>query len=247
MPEKIRLDQLMVQQGLAESRSRAQQLVKQGAVTDAQERVLTKPGTLLAEDSLLTLQQDALPWVSRGGLKLAHALEHFSIDPAGAVVADIGASTGGFVDVLLQANAAHVYAIDVGKGQLHPKLQADDRVTVLDETNARYLDDSQLPVPLDAVVCDASFISLKLVLPASLQYVKPGGWLVALIKPQFEVGKERLGKNAVVTDPALHEEVCTDIAEWLDNQAGWQVQGITESPVTGPKGNKEFLLYAVSS
>ncbi len=183
------------------------------------------------------------PWVSRGGIKLAHALEHFAIDVAGWVALDIGASTGGFTDVLLQKGAARVYAVDVGHGQLAWKLRQDSRVVVLERVNARYLTAEQAPEPPDIVVCDASFIGLETVLPAALALAKPEAQLVALIKPQFEVGPERVGKGGVVRDPALHAEVCQRIAAWLEGR-GWAVTGIVESPIRGPEGNVEFLVHA---
>jgi 23S rRNA (cytidine1920-2'-O)/16S rRNA (cytidine1409-2'-O)-methyltransferase len=157
---------------------------------------------------------------------------------------DIGASTGGFSDVLLRRGARLVYAVDVGHGQLDWRLRNEPRVVVLERTNARHLNQNLIPEPVDLVVCDASFISLKLVLPAALELARPGAGLVALIKPQFEVGKGQVGKGGVVRDPALHEEVCAEIARWLGEQQGWQVLGVTESPITGPKGNREFLIGA---
>ena len=183
------------------------------------------------------------PWVSRGGIKLAHALDHFHIDVTGAVALDIGASTGGFTDVLLTRGAARVYAVDVGHGQLAWKLRQDPRVVVLERVNARHLTAQDIPEPPDLVVCDASFIGLQVVLPAALALAKPSARLVALIKPQFEVGPANVGKRGVVSDPALHRDVCARIAQWL-GQAGWTVEGIAESPITGPEGNVEFLIYA---
>jgi len=182
------------------------------------------------------------PYVSRGGVKLAHGLDHFAIDPADAVALDIGASTGGFTDVLLQRGARRVYAVDVGHGQLDWRLRQDERVIVRERCNARYLTRAEIPDPLDLVVCDASFISLKTVLPAALDLARPGAALVALVKPQFEVGKGRVGKGGVVRDPALHNEVCADIAAWLGDRPGWRVLGLTESPIRGPEGNVEFLI-----
>ena len=181
--------------------------------------------------------------MSRGGVKLAHALEHFGVEVAGAITLDIGASTGGFTDVLLSKGAARVYAVDVGHGQLAWKLRQDPRVTVLERVNARYLTAEQVPEPPDIVVCDASFIGLETVLPAALALAKPQARLVALIKPQFEVGAGRVGKGGVVRDPALHHEVCARIAAWL-GERGWTVAGVVESPIRGPEGNVEFLIYA---
>jgi 23S rRNA (cytidine1920-2'-O)/16S rRNA (cytidine1409-2'-O)-methyltransferase len=175
-------------------------------------------------------------------LKLEKALDAFDLDPAGRVCLDVGASTGGFTDVLLSKGAARVYAVDVGHGQLAWKLRQDDRVVVLERTNARHLSPEIVPEPVEVIVCDASFIGLALVLPAALALSAPGAWLAALIKPQFEVGRDRVGKGGVVRDPALHREVCERIATWLEDQPGWQVLGITESPITGPEGNVEFLI-----
>jgi 23S rRNA (cytidine1920-2'-O)/16S rRNA (cytidine1409-2'-O)-methyltransferase len=208
------------------------------------ERRLDKPGQALAADIPLDLRGTSSPYASRGGIKLAHGLDHFGIDPTGMVALDIGASTGGFTDVLLQRGAIRVYAVDVGHGQLHWRLRNDPRVVVLERTNARHLSHSLIPEPIDLVVCDASFISLRLVLPAALQLTHPGACLVALIKPQFEVGKGRVGKGGVVRDPALHEQVCAEIARWLEDVQGWQVHGLTPTPITGPKGNREFLIAA---
>jgi 23S rRNA (cytidine1920-2'-O)/16S rRNA (cytidine1409-2'-O)-methyltransferase len=184
------------------------------------------------------------PWVSRGGIKLAHALDHFAIDVSGANALDIGASTGGFTDVLLQRGAKHVHAVDVGHGQLAWKLRQDARVSVLERVNARHLTRREIPEPPDLIVCDASFISLTVVLPAAFALAAPSARLVALVKPQFEVGRGRVGKGGVVRDPALHREVCEGIATWLEAQAGWHVEGVTESPIRGPEGNVEFLLFA---
>jgi 23S rRNA (cytidine1920-2'-O)/16S rRNA (cytidine1409-2'-O)-methyltransferase len=208
------------------------------------ERRLDKPGQAIAADAPLDLRGASSPYVSRGGVKLAHGLDHFGIDPMGMVALDVGASTGGFTDVLLQRGARRVYAVDVGHGQLDWQLRNDPRVVVLERTNARRLSQNSIPEPIDLVVCDASFISLRLVLPAALRLTRPGACLVALIKPQFEVGKGQVGKGGVVRDPALHEQVCAEIARWLGEAQGWQVQGITLSPITGPKGNREFLIAA---
>lgn len=202
---------------------------------------LDKPGMPIAADRPLEVRGSDHPWVSRGGLKLAHALDHFAIDPTGLAVLDVGASTGGFTDVVLARGAKKVYAVDVGHGQLAWKLRNDPRVVVLEKTNARHLTASDVPEAVDLVVCDASFIGLATVLPAPLARARAGARLVALIKPQFEVGKDRVGKGGVVRDPVLHREVCERMAAWLPRQ-GWTVIGITESPILGPEGNKEFLI-----
>jgi 23S rRNA (cytidine1920-2'-O)/16S rRNA (cytidine1409-2'-O)-methyltransferase len=183
-------------------------------------------------------------YVSRGGVKLAHALDHFRLDPTGRTALDVGASTGGFTDVLLTRGARRVYGVDVGYGQLDWRLRNDPRVQVLERVNARNLSRTEIPEPVGVVVADVSFISLKLALPAALALSAPKAWLVALIKPQFEVGKGQVGKGGVVRDPALHQAVCDDIAHWLAEQQGWQVLGVVESPITGPKGNREFLIAA---
>jgi 23S rRNA (cytidine1920-2'-O)/16S rRNA (cytidine1409-2'-O)-methyltransferase len=242
MPAKQRLDMLLVERGLVESRAKAQALVLAGAVWSGDRR-LDKPGQPVAADAPIELKGRDHPWVSRGGVKLAHALDHFAIDPAGAVALDVGASTGGFTDVLLTRGATRVYAVDVGHGQLAWKLRQDPRVVVLEKTNARYLTRSEIPEAPDLVVCDASFIGLRTVLPAALDLAAPQARLGALIKPQFEAGRERVGKGGVVRDPALHRAICDDIAAWL-GATGWAVLGLTESPILGPEGNKEFLVAA---
>jgi 23S rRNA (cytidine1920-2'-O)/16S rRNA (cytidine1409-2'-O)-methyltransferase len=205
---------------------------------------LDKPGQSVPVDIAVEIREPSSPYVSRGGIKLAHGLDHFGLDPSGMVAIDIGASTGGFTDVLLQRSARRVYAVDVGHGQLDWRLRNEPRVVVLERTNARYLSRGLIPEPVDLVVCDASFISLRLVLPAALELTHPKACLLALIKPQFEVGKGMVGKGGVVRDPALHAAVCAKIARWLADEQGWRVLGVTESPITGPKGNREFLIAA---
>src|SRR6185437_10822142 len=243
MSDKRRLDALLVERGLAETRTRAQALILAGLVWSG-ERRLDKPGTTLDAAAPLELRGREHPWVSRGGVKLAHALAHFAIDAKDRIALDIGASTGGFSDVLLTEGARHVYAVDVGHGQLAWKLRNDPRVTVLERVNARHLTREQIPEAPDLITCDASFIGLETVLPAALDLAAPKARLVALIKPQFEVGKGRVGKGGVVRDPTLHREVCDRIVAWLAAQPGWQVQGVTESPIHGPDGNVEFLIAA---
>ncbi|QWC55961.1 TlyA family rRNA (cytidine-2'-O)-methyltransferase [Erythrobacter sp. 3-20A1M] len=242
MAKKIRIDQLLVSRGLAESRTRAQALVMAGLVF-SNESKLAKPGHQLPEDAPLEVRGRDHPWVSRGGIKLAHAIEHFGLDPAGAVAMDIGSSTGGFTDVLLQQGAAHVFAVDSGTNQLAWKLRQDERVTVLEQTSARILTTEQIDRPCDWVVCDASFIGLAKVLERPLELAAPRCRLVALIKPQFEVGREEVGKGGVVRDPALHARVCAEVCAWLADR-GWTVDGVVESPITGPEGNVEFLVAA---
>jgi 23S rRNA (cytidine1920-2'-O)/16S rRNA (cytidine1409-2'-O)-methyltransferase len=240
---KQRVDQLLVERGLAESRAKAQALIMAGLVF-AGERRIDKPGQQLSAETALDVRGQDHPWVSRGGLKLAHGLEHFGLSTEGRVAIDVGASTGGFTDVLLQKGASKVYAVDVGCGQLAWKLQTDSRVVRLDKTNARSLNADMIPDPVQAIVCDASFIGLETILPAALALAAPGCFLVALIKPQFEVGAGRVGKGGIVRDPALHAEVCERIEAWLAGLPGWQVLGVTESPVKGAEGNTEFLIAA---
>jgi len=207
------------------------------------ERKLAKAGDMLAEDAPLEVRGKDHPWVSRGGIKLDHGLTHFAFDVTGAVALDVGSSTGGFTDVLLSRGAAKVYAVDVGTNQLAWKLRQDPRVVVLEQTNARHLTVEQVPEPVDIVVCDASFIGLAKVLEAPLKLAKTGAKLVALIKPQFEAGRDEVGKGGVVRDPAVHDRVCAEAADWVRSQ-GWEALGITPSPITGPEGNVEFLLGA---
>jgi 23S rRNA (cytidine1920-2'-O)/16S rRNA (cytidine1409-2'-O)-methyltransferase len=232
-----------VSHGLAASRTRAQALIMAGTVFSG-ERKLAKAGEMLADDAPLEVRGKDHPWVSRGGIKLDHGLAHFGFDVTSAVALDVGSSTGGFTDVLLSRCAARVYAVDVGTNQLAWKLRQDPRVVVREQTNARNLGHSIIPEPVDIVVCDASFIGLAKVLEAPLKLAKAGAKLVALIKPQFEAGRAEVGKGGVVRDPAVHERVCAEVAAWVESQ-GWSIVGITESPITGPEGNIEFLLGAV--
>ena len=238
---KKRLDQLLVERGLAESRTRAQALIMSGNVLVG-DRPVDKAGQAVPEDAEIVLKGRDHPWVSRGGLKLAHGLTHFDIDVTGLVAMDVGSSTGGFTDVLLTHGAARVYAIDSGTNQLAWKLRQDPRVIVHEQTSARILTPDHVPEPVDIIVCDASFISLAKVLERPLTFAAPGARLVALIKPQFEAGREEVGKGGVVRDPAVHERVCAAVRDWLAAQPGGQVIGITTSPITGPEGNVEFLI-----
>ncbi len=239
-----RADLMLVATGLVESRAKAQALIMAGLVYAGTARV-QKAGDLLPEDAALSVKGQDHPWVSRGGVKLAHGLSHFGFDPAGRICLDVGASTGGFTDVLLTHGAQHVYAVDVGHGQLAWKLRSDPRVTVLEKTNARHLTAQIIPAPIGALVCDASFIGLQIVLPAGLALCAPGAFAVALIKPQFEAGPEHVGKGGVVRDPEIHAAVCAKIRLWWESLPGWRVLGVEKSPITGPEGNIEFLIGAV--
>ena len=228
--------------GLAESRAKAQALLMAGQVFSG-ERRLEKPGLQVDRDLPLTVRGSEHPWVSRGGVKLDHALTHFGVDPAGLTALDIGASTGGFTHVLCERGARRVYAVDVGYGQLDARLRSDPRVVVLERTNARYLTRTHVPEPVDLIACDASFIGLRTILPAPLALAASGARLIALIKPQFEAGRGRVGKGGIVRDAAVHDEVCATIREWLTAE-GWQVTGLVESPIKGRDGNTEFLIAA---
>jgi len=239
---KRRADHLLVERELAESRTRAQALIMAGTVFSGEAKI-AKPGQQLAEDAPLDVRGRDHPWVSRGGIKLAHAIGHFAIDPTGAVAMDVGSSTGGFTDVLLTKGAEHVFAVDSGTNQLAWKLRQDNRVTVLEQTSARILTPELINRPCNWVVCDASFISLAKVLERPLELAAPQCRLVALIKPQFEVAREEVGKGGVVRDGSLHERVCGEVHEWLQ-QLNWDIEGIVESPITGPQGNVEFLINA---
>ncbi len=240
--EKVRLDDFVVRQGWADTKSRAQALINSGKIYKG-ERCLNKPGLKISDPDEIYLKEPDHPWVSRGGLKLIHAIELFNPPIEGAIAVDVGASTGGFTDVLLHFGATKVYAVDVGTDQLHEKLKADSRVISLEKTNARDLTATHIPELVDIITCDTSFISLEKVLPAALSLTKPDAWLIALIKPQFEVGKGKAQKN-VVKDKALHAQVCERVKDWMIAQ-GWQVKEILPSPITGPKGNREFLIIAV--
>jgi len=239
---KARVDQLLVERGLADSRTRAQALIMAGLVFSA-DRKIAKSGETLLADAPLEVRGKDHPWVSRGGIKLDHGLTHFGWDVTGCVAIDVGSSTGGFTDVLLTRGGARVYAVDSGTNQLAWKLRQDERVVVLEQLSARLLTPDHVPEPVDLIVCDASFISLAKVLAVPLGFAKPGARLLALIKPQFEAGRTDVGKGGVVRDPAVHARVCDDVAAWLAGE-GWQVAGITPSPITGPEGNVEFLIAA---
>ncbi len=239
---KTRIDQRLVDLGLADSRTRAQALILSGNVFVGDKRV-DKAGQAVADDAVPVVKGRDHPWVSRGGVKLAHGLVHFGWDATGAVAIDVGSSTGGFTDVLLTNGAARVYAVDSGTNQLAWKLRQDDRVIVHEQTSARILTEAHIPEPVDLIVCDASFIGLAKVLERPMSFAKPDARLMALIKPQFEAGRELVGKGGVVRDPAVHAAVCEEVSAWLAGQ-GWKVEGIVESPITGPEGNVEFLIAA---
>jgi 23S rRNA (cytidine1920-2'-O)/16S rRNA (cytidine1409-2'-O)-methyltransferase len=241
-PRKERIDVLLVERGLAESRAKAQALILAGQVVVGEQRV-DKPGTQVPVDAELRLKGEVLPYVSRGGLKLKAAIDRFGLDVRGRVCADIGASTGGFTDCLLQEGVVRVHAIDVGYGQLHEKLRTDPRVRSRERVNARYLTAEDLPEKVGVAVIDVSFISLTQVLPAVLPFLEPGGLLVALVKPQFEVGRERIGKGGVVRDAAARQEAIDAVVAFAREQ-GLEVRGVMDSPVPGPAGNVEALLVA---
>ena len=240
---KQRADVALVERGLVESRAKAQALILAGKVFSGTVRI-DKAGQPVADGVALEVKGQEHPWVSRGGMKLAKALEAFGLSPEGCVCLDIGASTGGFTDVLLTHGAVRVHAVDVGHGQLAWKIRSDPRVVVHERTNARHLTAEVIGEPAQVLVCDASFIGLRTVLPAPLALCAPGTWAVALIKPQFEAGPGEVGSKGVVRDPAVHERVCAEIREWWAGLPGWEVLGITESPITGPEGNREFLIAA---
>jgi len=240
---KRRVDQLLVERGLAESRTKAQALILAGLVY-ARDRRIDKAGDLFAANAVLAVKGRDHPWVSRGGVKLAHALDHFGIDVSGWIALDIGASTGGFTDVLLARGVRRVYAVDVGHGQLAWKLRQDPRVVVRERVNARMLTREHVPEAVEIITCDASFIGLTTVLPAPLALAAEHAALVALVKPQFEAGREHVGKGGVVRDPAVHSSVCDRASAWLGAQPGWAVEGVVESPILGAEGNREFLLWA---
>ena len=239
---KIRLDQLLVERGLVDSRTRAQALVMAGHVLVGDAKAL-KPGQQVAYDAVVTVKGSDHPWVSRGGIKLAHALHEFAVDVAGMTAIDVGSSTGGFTDVLLTNGAVRVYAVDSGTNQLAWKLRQDERVVVHEQTSARILTDLHIPEPVDLIVCDASFIGLAKVLDRPLTFAKPDAQLLALIKPQFEAGRAEVGKGGVVRDETVHKRVCDEVQMWLVEK-GWTIAGLTTSPITGPQGNVEFLVWA---
>jgi 23S rRNA (cytidine1920-2'-O)/16S rRNA (cytidine1409-2'-O)-methyltransferase len=239
---RLRLDKLLLERELVPTRARARDLILRGAVTVAG-AVETKPGAVIAEDAPVALAEPS-DYVSRGSLKLAAALDAFGFDAEGRVALDVGASTGGFTEVLLKRGAAHVFAVDVGHGQLHGSLAADTRVTSLEGQDARALTEGEVTQPVSAIVADVSFISLEKALPAALSFAMPGTWLVALVKPQFEAGRDAIGKGGIVRDEAVREAQPQKVAAWLSGVPGWHVAGIIPSPIEGGSGNQEFLLGA---
>jgi 23S rRNA (cytidine1920-2'-O)/16S rRNA (cytidine1409-2'-O)-methyltransferase len=239
---KKRADQLIVEQGLAESRQKAQALIMAGQVFTP-DKLVQKPGDNLPEETVLRVKGELHPYASRGGLKLEKALQHFNLDPRDKIALDVGASTGGFTSCLLLKGASKVYAIDVGHNQLAWAMRQDPRVVCREGVNARHLQKSDFPEPLSFVVCDVSFISLKLIMPAIARVAEPGSPVCLLIKPQFEVGPKDVGKGGVVRDAALHQRVCDEIVTFAKGLS-WEILGVTESPITGPAGNHEFLLGA---
>jgi 23S rRNA (cytidine1920-2'-O)/16S rRNA (cytidine1409-2'-O)-methyltransferase len=243
MTGKLRLDQLMTARGLAPTRSRARDLIKRGLVTVAGQ-VERRAGVDVAEDAEIAVAEEWSGYVSRGALKLEAALDRFGFDCKGRIALDIGASTGGFVQVLLRRGAARVYAVDVGSGQLHPEIAIDERVRNLENVDARSLGPALIPEPVDAITADVSFISLTKALPAALSLAAPGAWAVALIKPQFEAGREHVGKGGLVKDEAVRARVVDQIADFFRALPGWHVVGVMPSPITGRSGNIEFLIGA---
>ena len=239
--KKIRLDQLIFDRGLTESRERAKTTIMSGLVFVNGQRV-DKPGTAVDPEAAIEIHGEAIPFVSRGGFKLDKALKVFPVDPAGSICIDCGASTGGFTDVLLQHGAAKVYTVDVGYGQLAWKLRTDPRVVNLERTNLRYVTQEQIPEPLDLAVCDVSFISLRLILPAVRPLLRPGGDMICLIKPQFEAGREEVGKKGVVRDEKVHLQVVRGIMDFAA-EIGFSVLGLDYSPIKGPEGNIEYICY----
>ncbi|HFC97282.1 MAG TPA: TlyA family RNA methyltransferase [Thermosulfurimonas dismutans] len=239
--KRERLDKVLVARGLAESREKAQALIMAGEVFVEGRRV-DKAGTRVPLTARIEIRGRGLPYVSRGGLKLEGALKAFGLSVTDLVCADFGASTGGFTDCLLQHGAARVYALDVGRGQLHERLRRDPRVVAREGVNVRYLKPEDLPEKVDLVTIDVSFISLKKVLPAAREILKPGGWILALIKPQFEVGPREVGRGGVVRDPAKHRRVIEEIRRFGEEELGLRALGVAESPLPGPAGNREFFI-----
>jgi len=241
--QKVRLDDLLIKKGIAESKSLAQSLIIAGRIYLG-EKKLDKPGHTISDEANIIFRGPLHPWVSRGGIKLAHALKIFNLSVRGLTALDIGASTGGFADVLLQNGVEKIYAVDVGYGQLHEKLLNNSKVVSMERKNARYLNTKDVPKLIDILVCDASFISLRKILPEPIKLCAKNAKLIALIKPQFEVGKKNISKGGVVKDEELRNKCCEEIRLWFESTMKWKVNNIIESPITGPKGNIEYLIYA---
>ena len=241
MSTTLRLDQLLVSRGLFESRSRARDAIERGTVTAAG-KIATKAGQMVEETAEIAVDDPAQAYVSRAALKLIAALDHFGLSPVGLSCLDVGASTGGFTQVLLERGAARVTAIDVGHGQLDPRLAVDPRVTNIEGLNARELTQRDLADSPRAIVSDVSFISLKLALPPALELAASGAWLAALVKPQFEAGREAIGKGGILKDPSLGPRIAEDLENWLNSLGGWRSLGVIPSPIAGGDGNQEYLL-----
>lgn len=244
---KERADVLLVNMGLVDNRTKAKALILAGKVFLNEMRI-EKAGQLIDDTKKPYIKEKEHPWVSRGGMKLAHAIEQFQINVKDKTIIDLGSSTGGFTDVLLTNGAKKIYAVDVGHGLLDWSLRQNPKISLLERTNARYLTAEQIPENIDGIVCDASFISLKKILPNSMALIenqssqKPA-FIIALIKPQFEAGREHIGKGGIVRDGSIHKMICDDISSWFDKMENWKVRDIIESPITGTKGNKEFLIF----
>jgi 23S rRNA (cytidine1920-2'-O)/16S rRNA (cytidine1409-2'-O)-methyltransferase len=241
MTSLFRLDQVLVQRGFFESRSRARDAIERGTVKIAG-NTANKPGQMVGADAEIAVDDPAQRYVSRAALKLIAALDHFGLSAEGLSCLDIGAATGGFTQILLERGAAHVVALDVGHGQLDPRLRNDPRVTAIEGLNARNLTQRDLPTPAQAIVSDVSFISLKLALPPALELAGPGAWLAALVKPQFEAGRAAIGKGGILKDPALGPTIAADLEQWLNSLGGWRSLGVIPSPIAGGDGNQEYLL-----
>lgn len=239
-----RLDQYLVHKELVPSRSKAQALIHAGCIWSGEKQLIKSSQLVDLTTQIEVRANQDQQWVSRGGIKLDHAIKSFSLSVQNKVALDLGASTGGFTDVLLHYGAKKVYAVDVGHSQLHDTLRNHPQVVVRENTNARYLQAADVDESIQIITCDVSFISLKTLLPAALQLIARPGVLIALVKPQFEVGKSKVSKKGLVTSPRLQQKACQDIQSWLEQQNGWQVEGVIESPITGSTGNKEFLLVA---
>ena len=241
--KKVRIDQLLLRKGFASSRTKARTMVMAKTIYIGG-RCIIKPGILVSPNSKIQAKKTEYSWVSRGGEKLFHALNYFSFIPSGKVCLDIGASKGGFTDVLLHFNSKKVYSIDVGHRQIDEKIRKDKRVISLEKTNSRYLTKKDIPDPIDFIVCDVSFISIRKAIPAALELASPKAKLICLIKPQFELTKREIGKKGVIRDPVLHKKVCFEVTQWINSLEGWSTVGLIPSPILGSKGNKEFLLAA---